>query len=99
MVTEKDGAYELLVPVSRLSLTIPKGRFLPSKPSGESGNPRYFSFEDRQRGRSSNVRAEWIQAGTWIDLHLSVTANQSEAAGRTTLRDFLGTLQVSERTQ
>jgi hypothetical protein len=27
-------------------------------------------------GRNANVRAEWVQAGTWIDLHASLTADQ-----------------------
>jgi hypothetical protein len=48
-------------------------------------------------GRSTNMRAEWVQAGTWIDLHLSVTANQSEAEGEKILRDVLNTIQVSEQ--
>jgi hypothetical protein len=153
-VTEKDGAYEVIVPVSRLVLTIPKNQLVRS--NGGSNNPRYFYLNDRARalivsgwfeperafkgmnafwndeqrgltqrgisiddvvqervgnwqavfysirlprGRSSNVRAEWVQSGTWIDLHLSVTADQPEADLRATLRDVLGALQVGERNQ
>jgi hypothetical protein len=49
-------------------------------------------------GRSSDMRAEWVQAGTWIDLHLSVmTANQSDAEGEKILRDTLSSIQVSEQ--
>ncbi|HKW00141.1 MAG TPA: hypothetical protein VJN96_09960 [Vicinamibacterales bacterium] len=48
-------------------------------------------------GRSSNMRAELVQAGTWIDLHLSVTGRQTEEEGRSRLRKLLGTLTVTER--
>jgi hypothetical protein len=48
-------------------------------------------------GRSSNMRAELVQAGTWIDLHLSVTGRQSEEEGRSRLRKLLGTMTVTER--
>jgi hypothetical protein len=48
-------------------------------------------------GRSSNVRAERVQAGTWIDLHLSVTSDRSEAENRATLRNVLKTIRVDER--
>ena len=154
LITEKEGVYELSVPVSRLSLTIPRGQLLPSKSSADAGGPRYFSFEDRklsliisgwfepeqafegmdafwtgeQRsltqngiqiqnvnrerigswqvvlyeirlpgGRSSNMRAEYVEAGTWIDVHLSVTGNQSDMDGQKMLRTALGTIQVRER--
>jgi hypothetical protein len=155
-VTEKDGVYELSVPVSRLSLAIPKGQLRPSKSSADAGNPRYFIFEDQklsliisgwfepeqsftgmdafwtgeQRsltqngiqiqnitreqigswqvvlydiplpgGRSFNMRAECVQAGTWIDLHLSVSGKQADADGQKLLRDTLGAIQVREQKQ
>jgi hypothetical protein len=154
LVVEKEGAYELSVPVSRLSLTIPKGQLLPSKSSADAGNPRYFMFEDRKLslilsgwfepeqsfkgmdafwageqgsltqngiqiqnvsrerigswqvvlydirlpgGRSFNMRAECVQAGTWVDVHLSVTGNPSDMDGQKILRDTLGTIQVREQ--
>lgn len=49
-----------------------------------------------QGTRSSVIRAEWIQSGTWLDLHLAVTADQAEAEGRKALRDVLGTIHVAE---
>jgi hypothetical protein len=155
-VAEKDGAYELSVPVSRLSLAIPKGQLLPSKSSADNGNPRYFLFEDQKRsliisgwfepeqsfngmdsfwsgeqrslsqngiqienikreqfaswqvvlydiqlpgGRSFNMRAECVQAGTWIDVHMSVTGKLSDAEGEKLLRDTLGAIQVREQKQ
>jgi hypothetical protein len=48
-------------------------------------------------GRSSNVRAELVQAGTWIDVHASVTTQRSEAENRQVLRDVLETIRVEER--
>ncbi len=48
-------------------------------------------------GHNSNIRAEWIQARTWIDIHLSLTADLSEAEIRTKLRDCLKMIQVAER--
>jgi len=48
-------------------------------------------------GRSSNVRAELVQAGTWIDVHASVTTKRSEAENRQVLRDVLEEIRVEER--
>jgi hypothetical protein len=155
-VTEKEGGYDLSVPVSLLSLTIPKGQLLPSKSGADAGNPRYFLFEDKNLsliisgwfepeqsfngmdafwageqksltqngiqiqnikreqigswqvvlydiklpgGRSFNMRAECVHAGTWVDLHLSVTGNQSDAEGQKILRDTLGAIQVLDQKQ
>jgi len=50
-------------------------------------------------GRSVNMRAEYVQAGTWIDLHLSVSENPSKPDGQKVLRDTLNTFQVSEKKQ
>jgi hypothetical protein len=151
-IAEKDGAYELVVPVSRLFLRIPKEQLVQAKLPSDS--PRYFSFQDRdralivsgwfepegaftgmdafwsgeQRGlnrggfqiedvtRERNetwqvvlydvrlpgagnfhMRAEHVRAGTWIDLHLSVTSKQSQAEARKLLWDTLKTIQVLEQ--
>ena len=156
VVAEKDGNFELSVPVSRLMLTIPKGQLRAQKSSAGSDSPRYFVFEDRghalvisgwfepeqsfksmdsfwsgeQRslaqnglqlenitkeqighwqvvlydiglpgGRSFNMRAECVQAGTWIDLHLSATSKESKTDGQKILRDTLSAFQVSEKKQ
>jgi len=48
-------------------------------------------------GRSSNMRAEWVQAGTWIDLHLSLTTRRSEGENRDALRKVLEAIRVVER--
>jgi hypothetical protein len=156
VVAERDSSYELTVPVSRLTLTIPKGKLVAQKSSGGSDSPRYFMFENRENalivsgwfepeqsfksmdafwsgeqrsltqnglqlqnitkerignwdvvlydiavpgGRSVNMRAECVQSGTWIDLHLSVTTNQSKTDGQKLLRDALNAMQVSEKKQ
>ena len=153
-IAEKNGAYELSVPVSRLVMTVPKGQLVATQPAASSGNPRYFSFDDKKAalvlsgwfepeqefkgldafwageqrgltqngirienivkdkiqnwqvvlyeirlpgGRSSNMRAEFVQAGTWIDLHLSITSNRSEAENQAALRKVLETIRVVER--
>jgi hypothetical protein len=49
------------------------------------------------RGRSSNVRAELVQAGTWIDVHASLTTKRSEADNRQALRRVLEAIHVDER--
>lgn len=46
-------------------------------------------------GVSSNVRAHWVEAGTWIDLHVSKTAAGRSVDLRTDLRNFLKTLAVT----
>lgn len=47
---------------------------------------------------SSHFRAERVQAGTWIDLHVSVTSTAPPADRRSKLRAFLDSVQVSEKT-
>ena len=157
VITEKGDSYVVTVPVSRLAMTIPKGKFVPSKPDAGSKSPRYFylqdkgsaliisgwfepeqsfvglqkfwageigaikrngspepqnvSFEDLGSwkaivydiqvpgGHSSHIRAEQTQSGTWIDVHISFTANLPEVEIRSKLRDVLKAIQVAEKTQ
>jgi hypothetical protein len=46
---------------------------------------------------NSNLRAHWVQAGTWIDLHLSLTNRQPARDARAVLAAFLATVSVSEK--
>jgi hypothetical protein len=46
---------------------------------------------------NAHVRAHWVQAGTWIDLHLSLTNRQPAADARALLVAFLGIVNVSEK--
>jgi hypothetical protein len=48
-------------------------------------------------GTNSHVRAHWVQAGTWIDLHLSLTSTLPSAASRTSLLELLKTVRVKQR--
>ena len=53
-------------------------------------NPRYTN---------SHIRAHWLQAGTWIDIHLSVKgSDRASAESRKFLGSVLGAISVKERT-
>ncbi len=46
-----------------------------------------------------HLRAERVQAGTWLDLHLSMTSNLSSAAARAKLEAVLESLEVREKAE
>ena len=46
---------------------------------------------------SSHVRAHWVQAGTWIDVHLSTTTERSSAENRRKLKALLRAISVTEK--
>ena len=46
---------------------------------------------------SSNVRAHWVQSGTWIDVHVSITSSAPAAESRAKAIAFLNTIQVREK--
>ncbi len=48
-------------------------------------------------GNNSHIRAHWLQAGTWIDIHLSMTSDRANAELRTALQSLLKTIQVKEK--
>ena len=156
-ITESPQAYVLAVPVSRLTMVVPKGemRFTSVGEVAGSGHPRYFNFagtinvsgwfEPSQgykgmqdfwksettawskrglppplettfvkiggwdavvydialpsgmKGANSHIRAHWVQAGTWIDLHVSIASQGTSAENRARLTQFIQTIQVSEK--
>ncbi|MFT3734671.1 MAG: hypothetical protein QM776_06575 [Rhodocyclaceae bacterium] len=49
------------------------------------------------KGSSAHLRAQWVQAGTWIDLHLSNTTPEAYATNRAALEDFLKIIIVREK--
>jgi hypothetical protein len=49
------------------------------------------------KASNSHIRAELVQSGTWIDLHLSLTAEQSTKDSRAELIKTLKKIQVVER--
>ena len=46
---------------------------------------------------NTNLRAHWVQAGTWIDLHLSLTNRETAHEARARLNAFLANVSVSEK--
>jgi len=50
-----------------------------------------------QSGHISNVRAHWVSAGTWIDLHLSVSSDNESDRLRTDLKEFLSSVEVTQK--
>ena len=48
-------------------------------------------------GSNSNIRAEWVAAGTWIDLHMSVASDSSAAESVRQLESLLMRIRVTEK--
>ena len=159
-IAETKSAYRLSVPVSQLTLTLPRGNWSRKDKSALGGgpaNPRYFYFEDAKEESlilsgwfepdrlfsgsavkqweldaaglkkaklphpvnvafekiggwdtvlydqvfsgvvSSHMRAHWVQAGTWIDIHISTTTYDSSIENRKKLRAVLRGISVLEK--
>jgi hypothetical protein len=152
-----ESSYVLTVPVSHLTMTIPKGNLVLKNNAvgGSTNNPRYFYFEDSTvtfivsgwfepaqkfsglkkfwedemnawkrnrlpepqnvsfsnignwqtityevkapRGTNSHIRAHWVQADTWIDIHLSLTSDRTTAESRKFLESRLRDISVKEK--
>jgi hypothetical protein len=158
-VNRLKAAYEVTIPVSRLTLIIPSAGLSRDHSSygGATEHPEYFRFVDRKGGlyisgwfepaerfhnvrkewehdisfwkqqgfpdplnpsfskiggwdtitydnvdrgvTISHIRAHWLQAGTWIDLHLSLGGfDRSSADLRATLEGVLKGMEVKEKT-
>jgi hypothetical protein len=52
---------------------------------------------DFPKGVSANVRAELISAGTWVDVHISVTSNGSPREAREQAVQFLKSIVAKEK--
>ena len=48
-------------------------------------------------GTNSHLRAQRVQAGTWIDLHLSITSRESSTTNQQALAKALTAIRVTER--
>jgi asparagine N-glycosylation enzyme membrane subunit Stt3 len=48
-------------------------------------------------GSGSHIRAQWLQAGTWIDMHLSSHGEDSAEENAKRLAALLGRIRVSEK--
>jgi hypothetical protein len=47
--------------------------------------------------RNPHIRAHWVQAGTWIDLHLSMVSNDPKVDSRAQVMALLKSIQVTEK--
>jgi len=45
-------------------------------------------------GSNTHIRAEWVDSGTWIDVHISVTTTEAIAAARATAMDVFKGIRV-----
>jgi hypothetical protein len=50
------------------------------------------------RGTNAHIRAHWVQAGTWIDVHLSLTSTRTSTESRKLLESYLRTISVEGKT-
>jgi len=155
-IRQRDDAYEITVPASRLVVAIPRGTLaLGNIPKGKVDDPNYFYLEDAAQdlivsgwivpaqgftdirdfwesetarwramglpapksvsfakysdweavlydmalpaGSNSHFRAHWVQAGTWIDLHLSITSYDTSAENRAKLKTLLKSISVRQK--
>ena len=46
---------------------------------------------------NTHVRAHWVQAGTWIDLHISLTGKPLDGISREAILEFLKKITIVER--
>ncbi len=63
----------------------------------DNGWDLVFYDQGIQSLTSSHMRALWVQAGTWIELRLSVTSPRSSADNRAALEALLGGIKISEK--
>ena len=57
-----------------------------------------FSYDvDLKSGKSAHLRAEAIKAGTWVDLHISVTINGPTTDARTQALALLNSVKVKKK--
>lgn len=160
-MTVTGDSIEITVPVSAISLRVPKGDLSPVEESktGAQASPRYFHLEDARRGLvvsgwfesanafrgfeafwagefsamkrsglipaapptpvavgnwsgaayeiavpmdlgkgiNTHIRAELIDSGTWVDLHISITSQKSLADAQSEALEFLTSIVVNEK--
>ena len=47
-------------------------------------------------GSNTHIRAEWVEAGTWIDVHISVTSAEPIDAARARAMSLLKSIRITE---
>ncbi|MFK5951222.1 MAG: hypothetical protein QM500_20900 [Methylococcales bacterium] len=50
-------------------------------------------------GNNSHIRAHWLQAGTWIDIHLSITNSKKSEENRTKLKHILNKISIKVQSE
>lgn len=160
-VSEGPDHFTLVVPVSGLTLSLPKGGLVEGRNEhgGAAAHPRYFYFQEKsddvslivsgwfepqgkfvsaqkvwdddtkewtRRGlrsptdisfqkisgwdavvydmpvpvpgaHNTHIRAHWVQTGTWIDLHISITARRPIAECRAQILALLKSISVTAK--
>jgi hypothetical protein len=156
-ISERGNNYVLTVPVSQLTMSIPRFGLIQKNNAarGSTDNPRYFYFKDPNTGllisgwfepekgysgiqnfwkdeirswkekrlpeahnvsitkignwdavlydmkvftgADGHIRAHWLQAGTWIDVHLSIHTNQSSQEARDILISILNNIVIEKK--
>ncbi len=157
-IREDKSDFMLTVPISKLTMTIPKAGLsnAKSRTGGSTDSPRYFLFEGKKEGinisgwfesdksftsaekvweddtrewargglptptnvvfqkvgrwetviydylpmssvSNTHIRAQWVEAGTWIDLHISLTSDMPLAECRKRLMALLKRIKVGEK--
>ena len=65
---------------------------------GRLGNWETIAYERAvPNSTNSHLHAHWVQAGTWIDLHVSLTTSGSSQDARAKLESLLRTIVVSQK--
>ncbi len=47
-------------------------------------------------GSNTHIRSEWVELGTWIDVHISVTTAESIDAARARAMSVLRSIRITE---
>jgi len=99
---ESDQAFPGLQKIWEDEVMVSKKNGLPDAQRvvfGKLGNWETIAFERAVPNvTDSHLHAHWVQAGTWIDLHASLTTNGSSQDARAKLEALLRTIVVKQKT-
>ncbi|ULA62895.1 MAG: conserved exported protein of unknown function [Nitrospira sp.] len=99
---ESDQAFPGLQKIWEDEVAVSKKNGLPDAQRvtfGRLGNWETIAYERAVPAvTDSHLHAHWVQAGTWIDLHASLTTNGSSQDARAKLEALLRTIVVKQKT-
>ena len=99
---ESDQAFPGLKKIWEDEVTVSKKNGLPDAQRvvfGRLGNWETIAYERAVPNiTNSHLHAHWVQAGTWIDLHASLTTNGSSQNARAKLESLLRAIVVKQKT-